>query len=191
MSKKGSEEMKKAIIPLVIALIIAVPVFAVYSRAGHSPLQHQAMMQAGASCPAMKGGCIGMTACPTDPQATCEGGACPNTETQTAKAKAKAGVVSAVCPVLGTKIPDVTKAAGKSVYKGTTYYFCCASCKPKFDANPAKYVKVISAVCPVMGTKIPDVTKAAGKSVYNGKTYYFCCAMCKPKFDANPSKYVK
>jgi len=50
-------------------------------------------------------------------------------------------VVSAVCPVMGTKIPDVTKAAGKSVYKGKTYYFCCAMCKPKFDANPAKYVK--------------------------------------------------
>ena len=50
-------------------------------------------------------------------------------------------LVSAVCPVMGTKIPDVSKAAGKSVYKGKTYYFCCPSCKPSFDKNPAKYIK--------------------------------------------------
>ncbi|MHB1460128.1 MAG: YHS domain-containing protein [Armatimonadota bacterium] len=50
-------------------------------------------------------------------------------------------LVSAVCPVMGTKIPDITKAAGKSVYKGKTYYFCCSMCKPAFDKNPAKYVK--------------------------------------------------
>ena len=49
-------------------------------------------------------------------------------------------IVSAVCPVMGNKIPDVTKAAGKSVYKGKTYYFCCPGCKPKFDKNPEKYI---------------------------------------------------
>lgn len=48
---------------------------------------------------------------------------------------------SAVCPVMGTPIPDVSKAAGKSVYKGKTYYFCCPGCKPKFDADPSKYAK--------------------------------------------------
>jgi len=50
-------------------------------------------------------------------------------------------LISAVCPVMGTKIPDVSKAAGKSVYKGKTYYFCCPGCKPQFDKNPAKYIK--------------------------------------------------
>ncbi len=54
---------------------------------------------------------------------------------------AKKKVVSAVCPVRGEKIPDVTKASGKSVYKGKTYYFCCARCKPAFDKNPLKYIK--------------------------------------------------
>jgi len=49
-------------------------------------------------------------------------------------------VESAVCPVMKTRIPDVTKAAGHSVYKGKTYYFCCAGCKPLFDKDPAKYV---------------------------------------------------
>lgn len=62
----------------------------------------------------------------------CKGGVC----TLTVKEPATKG---AVCPVLGTKIADVTKAAGKSVYKGKTYYFCCKDCKTKFDKDPAKY----------------------------------------------------
>lgn len=125
----------------------------------------------------------------------------PMSETLAAGAQRKAKpkvrkIVSAVCPVMGTKIPDVRKAAGKSVYNGKIYYFCCKGCKPAFDKNPTDYVKpptptTVSAVCPVMGTKIPDVTKAAGKSVYNGKTYYFCCPGCKPAFDKDPAKYVK
>jgi len=49
-------------------------------------------------------------------------------------------VVSAICPVMGNKIPDITKAPAKSVYKGKTYYFCCKGCKPEFDKNPEKYV---------------------------------------------------
>jgi YHS domain-containing protein len=36
---------------------------------------------------------------------------------------------------------DEAKAAGKSEYKGQTYYFCALSCKAKFDANPKQYVK--------------------------------------------------
>ena len=36
---------------------------------------------------------------------------------------------------------DPAKAAGKSEYKGKTYYFCATSCKITFDANPAQYVK--------------------------------------------------
>ncbi len=51
-----------------------------------------------------------------------------------------AATVSAVCPVMGTAIADVNKAAGKSVYKGKAYYFCCPGCKPEFDKNPEKYV---------------------------------------------------
>jgi YHS domain-containing protein len=49
-------------------------------------------------------------------------------------------VVSAVCPVMKERIPDVTKAAGHSVYKGKTYYFCCPGCKPLFDKDPTKYL---------------------------------------------------
>ncbi len=46
----------------------------------------------------------------------------------------------AKCPVMGGKVADVTKAQ-KSTYKGVTYYFCCAGCKPEFDRDPAKYAR--------------------------------------------------
>ncbi len=114
------------------------------------------------------------------------------------------GAKSAICPVMGKTIPDIKQAAAKSVYKGKTYYFCCQGCKPKFDKDPQKYIKllaakqaaaakstkVVSAVCPVMGNRIPDVSKAAAKSVYKGTTYYFCCPDCKPQFDKNPENYI-
>lgn len=43
-------------------------------------------------------------------------------------------------PVCKMTIDEKT-AAGKSDYKGKTYYFCCDACKTKFDANPGAYVK--------------------------------------------------
>jgi YHS domain-containing protein len=49
------------------------------------------------------------------------------------------------CPVTGNKIASASKAAGKSVYKGKTYYFCCPGCKPKFDKNPAEYADKAAA----------------------------------------------
>jgi Cu+-exporting ATPase len=36
---------------------------------------------------------------------------------------------------------DENKAAGKTEYKGKTYYFCATGCKTRFDANPEQYVK--------------------------------------------------
>jgi Cu+-exporting ATPase len=43
-------------------------------------------------------------------------------------------------PVCGMQVDEKT-AAGKSEYKGQTYYFCAAGCKTKFDQNPGAYVK--------------------------------------------------
>lgn len=42
-------------------------------------------------------------------------------------------------PVCGM---DVTAeaAAGKSEYKGQTYYFCSPGCKKSFDKEPEKYL---------------------------------------------------
>jgi Cu+-exporting ATPase len=41
-------------------------------------------------------------------------------------------------PVCGMQV-DPTKAAGTSEYQGTTYVFCSAGCKRKFDSNPQQY----------------------------------------------------
>ncbi len=43
-------------------------------------------------------------------------------------------------PVCGMMI-DPKTAAGKSEYKGQTYYFCSTGCKKDFDAEPEKYLK--------------------------------------------------
>ena len=43
-------------------------------------------------------------------------------------------------PICGMTV-DEKKAAGKSVYKGVTYYFCAPGCKKAFDVNPEKYLK--------------------------------------------------
>ena len=42
-------------------------------------------------------------------------------------------------PVCGMDI-DPKAAAGKSEYKGQTYYFCSLGCKKAFDKEPQKYV---------------------------------------------------
>lgn len=42
-------------------------------------------------------------------------------------------------PVCGMEI-DPETAAGKSEYKGQTYYFCAPGCKKSFDKDPEKYV---------------------------------------------------
>lgn len=95
-------------------------------------------------------------ACLKDGKCPCDAKCCKATDKQACKCpnagngktckccaamKAAKKTVSAICPVMGTKIPNVTKASGKSVYKGKTYYFCCAGCKPAFDKNPEKYIK--------------------------------------------------
>ena len=42
-------------------------------------------------------------------------------------------------PVCGMDVDEKT-AAGKSEYKGQTYYFCSAGCKKSFDKEPEKYI---------------------------------------------------
>ena len=36
---------------------------------------------------------------------------------------------------------DVNVTTPYSEYKGKTYFFCCTSCKFRFDENPKKFVK--------------------------------------------------
>jgi YHS domain-containing protein len=42
-------------------------------------------------------------------------------------------------PVCGMEVDEKT-AAGKSEYKGQTYYFCSTGCKKSFDQDPEKYI---------------------------------------------------
>jgi YHS domain-containing protein len=62
-------------------------------------------------------------------------------ETQKAPAATKtpatATQAQTICPIEGSKID-------KNVYidyQGKRIYFCCADCKAKFNADPAKYVQ--------------------------------------------------
>jgi YHS domain-containing protein len=43
-------------------------------------------------------------------------------------------------PVCGMDV-DPKTAAGKSEYKGQTYYFCSSGCKKAFDKEPDRYVR--------------------------------------------------
>ena len=45
----------------------------------------------------------------------------------------------AIDPVCGMEVDEKT-AAGKSEYKGKTYYFCAPGCKAAFDRDPEKYL---------------------------------------------------
>ncbi len=67
---------------------------------------------------------------------------------------AKPAAAPLVCPVTGETIASAKDAVGHSTYKGKTYYFCCSDCKPKFDKNPAKYIKAASVGAKKSPTKM-------------------------------------
>ncbi len=43
-------------------------------------------------------------------------------------------------PVCGMMV-DPKRAAGSSVHRGRTFYFCSSGCKATFDRNPAQFAK--------------------------------------------------
>ncbi|HYI09551.1 MAG TPA: heavy metal translocating P-type ATPase [Thermoanaerobaculia bacterium] len=96
-----------------------------------------------------------------------------------------------VDPVCGMTV-DPANAAGSSRVGDQTFYFCSASCKQKFNANPAAYGVTPPAsdevVDPVCGMTISKAD-AVGSSEHGGTTY-FCNPSCKTKFDANPAAYI-
>jgi P-type Cu+ transporter len=98
-------------------------------------------------------------------------------------------------PVCGMTV-DPIKAAGKSDFDGTTYYFCSKSCKDRFDADPKSYMHAAvpafegSEVDPVCGMKVQPA-EAAARIEEGGKTYYLCSQNCATKFGEDPSKYLQ
>jgi Cu+-exporting ATPase len=57
-------------------------------------------------------------------------------------------------PVCGMDV-EMATAAGRSEYKGQTYYFCGSNCKEKFDLNP---------------------DQCLGKSAGTSKSGHCCCS---------------
>jgi Cu+-exporting ATPase len=53
--------------------------------------------------------------------------------------KAPAVGTKATCPVMGGEFV-VAKDSQRSEHKGKHVVFCCPGCKPKFDADPQKYL---------------------------------------------------
>lgn len=49
-------------------------------------------------------------------------------------------------PVCGMEVKE-EEAAGKTEYKGDTYYFCATACQEKFEENPGKFVGSESKGC--------------------------------------------
>ena len=97
-------------------------------------------------------------------------------------------------PVCGMTVDPVT-ATAHSRHDGVDYYFCCAGCKTKFDADPAKYLgKAAHAgdtmqIDPVCGMSV-DPAKAKHMHEHMGQLHYFCSESCKKKFIADPNAYL-
>ena len=53
---------------------------------------------------------------------------------------APADAATAVDPVCGMTVSLV--GAETFVYEGTTYAFCCAGCRSRFEAEPSRYLVV-------------------------------------------------
>jgi Cu+-exporting ATPase len=64
------------------------------------------------------------------------------TLTEPAKTTSAATPAVVYCVVTDEKIGATSEAQSSVVYNGKTYYFCCAGCRPKFEAEPAKYAKM-------------------------------------------------
>src|SRR5690606_32289091 len=74
-----------------------------------------------------------------------------------------------------------------------TYYFCCAGCRTKFEADPARYLAkaaaAAKAIDPVCGMSV-DIATATHKAERGGQMHYFCSAGCRTKFEADPARYL-
>ena len=105
------------------------------------------------------------------------------------------------CIVSGKKLGEM----GDPViinYKGREVRFCCAGCKPKFEANPDEYLKKLDAAiiekqglaypldqCVVSGEKFDAKTKPVDY-VYKNRLVRFCCKDCIATFEKDPQKYL-
>lgn len=98
--------------------------------------------------------------------------------------------MQALCPVGDEPINKDVSAE----FEGTKVYFCCAACKGKFEAEPAKYGAKLEASyvyqtkCPVSGRPI---AVDAYTDLPTKQRIYFCCGGCPSRFTANPEQYAE
>src|SRR5438132_4969814 len=99
----------------------------------------------------------------------------------------------AVDPVCGMTVDPAT-ARASLVHDGQTYYFCCPSCRDRFQADPQHYLQAsmppsvqrtpadpAAVVDPVCGMSVHPAT-AAGSLIHDGRTYSFCSTHCLEQF---------
>ncbi len=104
---------------------------------------------------------------------------------------AKLPRVQTACPISGNPLG---KDAPSVEHKGQKVAFCCAGCKGKFEADPAKYEAKLAGAytfqtkCPISGNPI---NPEAGVELVNGHTIYACCGDCAGKIAADPAKFAK
>jgi YHS domain-containing protein/uncharacterized membrane protein YraQ (UPF0718 family) len=130
----------------------------------------------------------------------------------------EAGAKAVQDPVCGMSVDPAT-AKEQVKHMGSTYYFCSAGCRSKFEMDPVRYTtqatravqlepaghlghsrvtaampggemeRKQSAVDPVCGMSV-DADQAECRSFQKGETYYFCSAGCKETFDKDPGRFI-
>ena len=70
-------------------------------------------------------------------------------------------------PVCGMTV-DPSRAKATHEHAGKTYYFCCAGCKEKFSADPAKYLmpKTLVGIAPMSAHPV-QIAPAAALALHN------------------------
>lgn len=111
-------------------------------------------------------------------------------------------------PVCGMTVNPAT-AKHRREHRAESFYFCCAGCAEKFQADPEKYLKPASVSGlvmlggpptkssapkamvkdPVCGMNV-DPTLAKFRAEHQGKPYFFCSSRCVEKFGADPNRYL-
>jgi YHS domain-containing protein len=102
------------------------------------------------------------------------------------------------CIVSGNKLGSMGEPVTID-YKGREIRFCCADCKPKFEAKPAEYIRKIDAAIierqksyyPLDTCVISGKTLGAGAvdRVIGNRLVRFCCPDCVAAFKKDPAKY--
>jgi YHS domain-containing protein len=108
----------------------------------------------------------------------------------------------ATCPVSGMPLGKMGKPV-ILVHEGREIRFCCKGCLPKFEAEPAKYLKEIDTAivkdqtprypldtCVVSGKKLGENDRPPVDLVVGNRLFRLCCGGCVRKVREDPAAYV-